>query len=61
MNLDEFCMTNNTQLLGKDVLVIPLTRIVNTSITEGKFPDKWKESIVCPILKKGDDSETKKL
>ena len=26
---------------------------------EGKFPDKWKESIVCPILKKGDPQDTK--
>ena len=41
-------------LLGKDVLTIPLTRIINSSITSGTFPEEWKESIVCPILKKGD-------
>ena len=40
-------------LLGKDVLSIPLTRIINSSITSGIFPEEWKESIVCPILKKG--------
>ena len=36
--------------LGKDVLAIPLKRIINTSITVGKFPDKWKESIVLPLI-----------
>ena len=40
-------------LLGKDMLVIPLTRIINSSINEGKFPDCWKEATVTPILKKG--------
>ena len=41
-----------------DVLSIPLTRIINKSINEGRFPNKWKESIVCPILKKGDKKDT---
>lgn len=40
-------------LLGKDTLVVPLTRIINSSISEGKFPDCWKEATVTPILKKG--------
>ena len=40
-------------LLGKDTLVVPLTRIINPSISEGRFPDCWKSAIVTPILKKG--------
>ena len=30
-----------------------LTRIINNSITEGKFPDIWKIGVVTPVLKKG--------
>ena len=44
-------------LLGKDVLSIPLTRIINSSISEGIVPEVWKESVVTPLLKKGDPKE----
>ena len=47
-------MTQEQLILGATVLVAPLTRIINSSIIEGKFPDEWKGAIVTPILKKGD-------
>ena len=37
-----------------EVLIIPLTRIINLSITSGIFPEVWKTAVVKPILKKGD-------
>ena len=30
-----------------------LTRIINASISQGKFPEIWKCGIVTPVLKKG--------
>ena len=39
-------------LIGRDVLKIPLTRIINNSIENGIFPNEWKEAIVAPILKR---------
>ena len=44
-------------LLGQEVIVNPLTNIINTSIEAGVFPELWKEAIVVPILKKGDAKE----
>jgi hypothetical protein len=38
---------------GVEVLALPITWIINQSIETGTFPKKWKESIVVPILKKG--------
>ena len=43
--------------MAKDILKIPLTRIVNESIEKGQFPDSWKEAVVIPILKKGDKTK----
>ena len=40
-------------LIGVNVIAIPLTHIINTSITSGVVPPHWKEAIVVPILKKG--------
>ena len=40
--------------MGAEVLVEPLTHIINRSIETGKFPTQWKHSKVCPIYKKGD-------
>ena len=40
--------------MGSDVLVNPLTSIINCSIVKGQFPTKWKEATVTPVLKKGD-------
>ncbi len=39
------------------VLVVPLTRIINSSISIGEFPSMWKEALVTPILKKGDPTK----
>lgn len=38
-------------------LALPLTRLFNTSLTAGKFPDVWKKSYVTPIHKSGDRSD----
>ena len=46
-------LSQDLLLLGKESLVIPLTRLINTSISSGKFPESWKEATVTPILKKG--------
>ncbi len=39
-------------VLGAKALVVPLTIIINNSITNGEFPEMWKEALVTPILKK---------
>ena len=44
-------------LLGSDILSAPLTRIINSSIANGIFPEEWKTAVVTPILKKGDQME----
>ena len=36
-------------VLKTDTLVIPLARIINSSISTGIVPEKWKEVIVTPI------------
>ena len=50
-------VTQDCLLIGMDVLAVPLTHIINTSIAQAKVPDCWKEAIVIPILKKGDRSD----
>ena len=40
--------------LGADILVVPLTYIINSSILTGKFPNNWKLAKVVPLHKKGD-------
>ena len=40
--------------LGADVLVVPLTYIINISIVTGNYPTNWKISKVIPLHKKGD-------
>ena len=35
------------------VICVPLTRIINTSIISGVFPETWKLAIVKPLFKKG--------
>ena len=47
-------VTQECLLTGSDVLAVPLTHIINTSIRSGEVPAHWKEAIVVPILKKGD-------
>ena len=45
--------------LGAEVLAVPLTYIVNSSILQGKYPTKWKEAKVIPLHKKGDKKSLK--
>lgn len=35
-----------------DIISLPLTRIINLAIREGKFPSPWKVACVKPLLKK---------
>jgi hypothetical protein len=57
--LDE--ITQEQLKAGAEILAIPLTRIINASIEQGKFPDDWKEGIVTPILKKGATTDKKTI
>ena len=50
-------ITQEQMIMGAEVLAIPLTRIINASITEGKFPDIWKSAVVTPVLKKGSSKD----
>ena len=45
-----------TELLKKciDILIKPITAIVNKSLLTGSFPDCWKCALVIPLLKKLD-------
>jgi hypothetical protein len=45
-------LTQKQMIAGAEILAVPLTRIINTSIKEGIFPTKWKEGVVTPVLKK---------
>ena len=59
----------NTRAIGDDgipivvwkscigVLVRPLVSIINKSLQEGRVPDQFKISKVCPLLKKNKDSK----
>ena len=38
--------------LASDAIAIPLTYIINNSISDGEFPDSWKIAKVIPIFKK---------
>ena len=35
-----------------DVLIQPITNIVNASLVEGIFPERWKSALVTPLIKK---------
>ena len=54
-------VTQECLLTGSDVLAVPLTHIINTSIRSGEVPAHWKEAIVVPILKKGDKLDKNKI
>ena len=45
--------------LAAEILVIPLTYIINTSIITGKFPTNWKLAKIVPLHKKGDKKSLK--
>ena len=36
-----------------DILIHPITKIINSSLQSGLFPSSWKSGIVTPVLKKG--------
>ena len=38
-----------------DKYIVPLTHIINLSITKGYFPEEFKLAKVLPIFKSGDD------
>ena len=42
--------------MSKDVIVRPITVLINKSITQGKVPNKWKIAKIIPLHKKGDRS-----
>ena len=50
---------NKVIKMAQEVIVKPLTRIINKTILEGKFPKSFKESIVVPLYKKNDRLEPK--
>ncbi len=35
-------------------LIKPISKVINLSISQGKFPSVWKSVIVVPIFKSGD-------
>ena len=37
--------------------MLPLTYLVNLSLTKGTFPSQWKKARICPIFKEGDSTE----
>ena len=57
--LDE--LTQEQLKSGAEILAIPLTRIINASIEQGKFPENWKEGVVTPVLKKGAATDKKSI
>ena len=46
-------LSQENLLLGTKNLLAPLTTIINQSITQGEFPEAWKQAAVTPVLKKG--------
>ena len=53
------CITSEVLKLAANVLVVPLTYMINVSTLIGKFPSNWKISKVVPLHKKGDKNELK--
>ena len=52
-------ITSEVLKLGAEILVVPLTYIINFSIVTGKFPTEWKVAKVIPFHKKGDKKSFK--
>ena len=50
-----------TQVLKKysNVLTGPITHLINLSIYWGRYPSKWKEGIITPLPKGGNQTESK--
>ena len=49
-----FSVPTNILKNNKEVLLQPLTVVINKSISEGVFPNLLKSATVCPIYKKSD-------
>ena len=49
-----FSIPSKLLKMFKDVFVVPITSIINKSLTEGIFPDILKSAVVHPIFKKND-------
>ena len=47
-------ITSEVLKIGANILVVPVTYLINYSIVTGKFPNDWKTSKVIPLHKKGD-------
>ena len=45
--------------VSSSVLAAPITKILNSSISTGIFPDNFKKAKVTPCFKKGDKSDVK--
>ena len=52
-------ITSEILKIGSEVLYLPLTYIINTSIKTGKYQEKWKVAKVIPIHKKNDRNSMK--
>ena len=52
-----FSVPSNILKTHKEILIAPLTAIVNKSLDEGIFPSLLKIASVCPIYKKNDKTE----
>ena len=39
-------------LLAADIMITPLTAVINSSITQGEFPESWKWAKIVPVYKK---------
>lgn len=40
-----------------NTLTLPITHLINLSITQSCFPDSWKRAVITPIFKSGDRHE----
>ena len=45
-------LSQENLILGASNLLTPLTKIINRSISQGEFPDSWKEAAVTPVIRK---------
>jgi hypothetical protein len=42
---------------GGEILLSEIHKLINSVWNKEKLPDQWKESIIVPILKKGDKTD----
>ena len=53
--------TNILNLASLDILIKPITTIINLSLESGTFPLSFKEAHVTPLLKKSNRLVTSKI